>query len=482
MADLGGGLLKLTTYGQFTTPSLSVLAGSTNLVPLVSDGKTLQLFGKAADLLAADKLQILGPSGSMTPFGRKQNEGCRLNEATLYAVPYPDGNSRMTLSLTMSDKYLADKKADGLPMPLVLIGSQVYGLKETPFRECDGENCGCKTESHEPGSDKKKDKGEQQQDSGKPGPLVCTYKFVAPTTDVRNAQSFLVKDLRWEDMSKRGTTNFFPLFSGLTATSSPPDKQKSEDEKKAATGKKKPDSQDKKADAPQKKKDDTDAKKLEAENRAAAAEERSSDTANSKTTLLVAGFDFDKFSAKKTDGKECEPSHQNPCLRVIVGGGADVKKKDDASNAITFTPVTRNIAELTLPRGVPDGGKVARFILNGEPTDKIGEYNVEWDLPLPKPDKPKGITADPATLRVSDTRSVVFEGDEIPNVAIKTLRFYGDTGSLKLDADPPDGKKLTVYVTTAVTKTPGHKELSVDILKPDGTTKKTLQLQLDVYK
>ena len=79
MADLGGGQLKLTGTGQFDTSSLSVLAGTTNIVPLASDGQTLQLFGSAHDLVAADKLTLLGPSGSMTPFGiRAKPDDARL--------------------------------------------------------------------------------------------------------------------------------------------------------------------------------------------------------------------------------------------------------------------------------------------------------------------------------------------------------------------------------------------------------------------
>jgi hypothetical protein len=456
MVDLGGGILKLTNHGQFTTPSLSVLAGSTNIVPLASDGETLQLFGKASDLLAADKLEILGPSGTMTAFGkRSKKEGCGFDAAALSAVPYPDGNSRMTLTLTIGKEYLPEIEdgerkiaADGLPMPLVLIGSQVYGLRETPFQECVGESCRCKPDSAEEDSDKNGDK--KKTDGAKKGSLVCTYKFVAPTTDVRNAQSFLVKDLRWEDMSRKGTTDFFPLFSALTATSSPADTT-CPDKNSTPPAKPCPDP------APAK-----------------------------SATLMVSGFDFDKLKDRpvKDKGKsvpatdtDCIASPNDPCLKVIVG--------DDDKNVPKFTPVTRNLATLVLPQGVPKGAKTARFLLTGEPLSNLGEYNVEWDLALPKPDKTVDVTATPATLRVSDSRAVVFEGDQIANVDKTTVRFYGDTlQTLVADfLDPNDKKKLTVYVTTAVTKTPGHKELSVDIppAKPGGT-KKTIQLPIDVYK
>jgi hypothetical protein len=52
----------------------------------------------------------------------------------------------------------------------------------------------------------------------------------------------------------------------------------------------------------------------------------------------------------------------------------------------------------------------------------------------------------------------------------------------KLSADPstPNAMILTVYVTTAITKTPGHKELTVNIKGSSPT--QTLQLPIDVFK
>jgi hypothetical protein len=440
MADLGGGQVKLTSTGTFDTSSLSVLAGTTNIVPLASDGQTLQLFGSAHDLLAADKLTILGPSGSTAAFGRraKQSEGCGFSGVTLDAVPYPDGNSRMTLKLTMGEKYLPENEADGLPMPLVLIGNQVYGLRETPFSECVGKDCRCKIE---PKEDSKKDGAVKD-------PLVCTYKFVAPTTDVRNAQSFLVKDLRWESMSNKGTTNFFPAFSSLTAATSPPTT--------SCPGAAPPSSD--------KKKPGSDCPKP------------SDSTGDKATTLLVSGFDFDKLV--KATAADCKPSPQKPCLKVFLG---DKELAGDKQQG--FMPVTRNLATLAETQASPNTAKIVRFQLNGE-KDQLGEYSVEWDLTLPKSDKTADVTASPAILRVSDSRAVVFTGDKIPTADPSSVKFDGNV-PLNATLDPK-AKTLTVYVTTAVTKTPGHKELTVNVPKTpaDNTTKQTVQLPLpfDVYK
>jgi hypothetical protein len=413
MADLGGGQVRLTSTGQFDTRSLSVLAGTTNVVPLASDGETLQLFGNAHDLLEADVLTILGPSGSMTSFGirTKKIDGCGIARATLDAVPYPDGNSRMTLQLTMGRNYLPESSADGPPMPLVLIGSQVYGLRETPFLS---ESC----EGHRPS--------------------VCTYRFIAPTTDARNAQTFLVKDLRWDQMTQKGATSFFPLFSSLASIASaspsvpPPCPDRSP----------KP-----KCPPP---------------------------PAPTTTTLVVSGFDFDKLVK---NALSCTvPSSKAPCLSILVGSGT---KKP------TFTPIAKNLATLAVDQDSLKSAKIIRFQLYGqsEPDKTIDEYSVEWDLPMPKSDKTPSVTATPAFLRVSDSAPVTFQGDKISTVDYTTVMFDGSTHvNAKLSPDPttPTSMILTVYIPTAVTKTPGHKELTVNV--KGSSPVQTIQLPIDVFR
>jgi len=128
--------------------------------------------------------------------------------------------------------------------------------------------------------------------------------------------------------------------------------------------------------------------------------------------------------------------------------------------------------------------KLIRFQLydHSDP-DKIDEYSVEWDLPVPKPEKTPSVTATPAFLRVSDSASVSFQGDKISTVDDQTVMFDSSIHvNAKLDADPttPNSMILTVYIPTAVTKTPGHKELTVNIKGSSPT--KTLQLPIDVYK
>jgi hypothetical protein len=445
MADLGGGEIKLTNTGQFATPSVSVLVGTTNVVPLTSDGETLQLFDNAHDLLAADSLKILGPSGSMTAFGMKAKPtGCEISRAKLNAVPYPDGNSRMTLKLTMGRNYVAEESADGFPTPLVLVGSQVYGLKETPFVD----------DYKERPNDNQKDS--QHQDAKnhtcQGHPSVCTYKFIAPTTAVRNAQTFLVKDLRWENMSEKGTIHFFPSFASLASFTAPP----------APSGSSAP------ALPPCPKIDPKLAcscPKVEAKLCAAPAPAATEDPS---TTLMVSGFDFSDTLG--SDACCSMASRQlEPCLKVLAGDGSQ----------FAFDPVTRNVATLTGKQSIFAKTKTVRFVLNGRCNpDGVDEYSVEWDLPMPKSDKAAGITAAPTFLRVSDSAPVVFSGDKISTVDDTTVMFDGTTHlPAKLSAD---GTTLTVYVTTTVTKTAGHKVLTVCI--KGSCPAQTVQLQIDIFK
>lgn len=417
MADLGGGQIKLTSTGQFDTGALSVLAGTTNIVPLASDGETLQLFGNAHDLLAADKLILLGPAGSMTPFGiRAKSDGCDIIRATLNAVPYPDGNSRLTLNLRMGREFRTDTNADGPVSPLVLIGNQVYGLKETPFTSssCDQQH-----------------------------PLSCTYKFIAPTTDVRNAQTFLVKDLRWAQMAQKGTTDFFPLFSSLTAVAAPPEPTSSPCPEKVKCPPPPPPPPPAHPAPPK------------------------------MTKLVVSGFNFDKLIGNAP----CVPSPTTPCLNILVGSD---------SGKATFTPVTKNLATLDVDQDSLKKAKVIRFQLYDQihPGTIIDDQSVEWDLPVPKPDKAPSIIATPAFLRVSDSRAVTFQGDKISSVDESSVVFDSTSPPIraKLSADPstPNAMILTVYVTTAITKTPGHKELTVNVKGSSPT--QTLQLPIDVFK
>ncbi len=81
------------------------------------------------------------------------------------------------------------------PNPLFLIGTQVYGLHETPFLEPRRGAC-------------------RPIDS--PGGFSCIYHFLAPTDSLRAAESYTVRDLAWAGMKRSGKIEFDPSFTALT--------------------------------------------------------------------------------------------------------------------------------------------------------------------------------------------------------------------------------------------------------------------------
>jgi hypothetical protein len=111
-----------------------------------------------------------------------------------------------------------------------------------------------------------------------------------------------------------------------------------------------------------------------------------------------------------------------PCLNIVVGsgpqaesGGKPKAKKDEKPESQPikpkFTAIARNLATLEVDQGSLASSKVIRFQLDGqEKPGEIGEYRVEWDLPVPKSDKAASITATPAFLRVSDSRASPSKG------------------------------------------------------------------------
>ena len=57
VADLGGGQLRLTATGDFYSSAMTVLTGSSMLAPLAFDGKSVEVFANAHDLLDANDLR-----------------------------------------------------------------------------------------------------------------------------------------------------------------------------------------------------------------------------------------------------------------------------------------------------------------------------------------------------------------------------------------------------------------------------------------
>jgi hypothetical protein len=426
LADLGGGQVKLTATGQFYTSAVSVLAGSSILAPITFEGSKIEVVGNAHDLIEAGDLTIVGENGQNSPFaitGKKDGQDtCGIDQADVTAIPYPDGNSRAQLHLVMGRGYVSDSDEDGPPNPLVLIGSQVYGLKETPFSTS---TC-----------------------SSSQSPVDCTYDFVAPTTNLRNAQTFLVRDLDWHGMQKTGKIDFYPSFASLTVSVSPP---KPPDAKESTT-----------------------------------KESNVTPTPKSgKTIYSVSGFDFDKIHCKpKGESSPMPPEKESPaaptdkarrdarstpCLKVFLGG-------DDKDVTEAFHHETNNLATLSLDTPGNNEGtpKAVRFQLTTTLDDKDSVSKVEWDLALPKADEAAKPTPSPAYLRVGDSGIVTFSGVDPSTVTTVT---FEDQPPLQKQAGAAS-KSLDVFITTAVTKLPGHKELVATV---QGAAK-PLMLPIDVLR
>ena len=205
--DVGNGTLKVKAKGEFFASGMSVMSGGTNIPPAAFDGKTIQFFAPAHDLLQNGDIQLLGENGRTTllAIATKKLKVCGISDFSLRAVPYPDGNSRVELKLDYAPDYKPSDK-DGKPLdgqihPLLLIGADVYGLQQKPY--LDKSPC---------------DNGQDY--------VTCTYHFVAPTDSLRSAQTFLVRDPAWH-FSNRSTIDFAPAFTGITALSPPPSKDSS---------------------------------------------------------------------------------------------------------------------------------------------------------------------------------------------------------------------------------------------------------------
>jgi hypothetical protein len=199
--DMGGGIVKVSADGSFFEPGFSVMSGPNLIGPAPMDGKHIQFFATAASLLLMDDLKLLAENGKTTALAIKTADGadCAIRKASLNAVPRPDGTSLVEARVISGSSY--DLSVDKTPHPLFLIGSQVYGLHETPFLEPPRTAC----HPLNKGSDRGK------------GGIHCIYHFLAPTSSLRTAETFTVRDLAWAQFKKTGTIELDPSFSGLTS-------------------------------------------------------------------------------------------------------------------------------------------------------------------------------------------------------------------------------------------------------------------------
>jgi hypothetical protein len=101
--------------------------------------------------------------------------------------------------------YRLDPEHDGLPDPLLMIGTQVFGVQALPFLTGSrGELCTEDKTSHE---------------------VSCHFDVIAPTDALRTAETFYVRDLRWAHFAKSGDLEFQPAFTTIKSMVPPPKKK-----------------------------------------------------------------------------------------------------------------------------------------------------------------------------------------------------------------------------------------------------------------
>jgi hypothetical protein len=82
----------------------------------------------------------------------------------------------------------------------LLIGAQIYGLRESPFINDPASRC---------------------VDATATTPTQCHFEFLAQTTSLRNSQTFFVRDLAWDEMQVMGQIAFLPSFTAAKLLATP---------------------------------------------------------------------------------------------------------------------------------------------------------------------------------------------------------------------------------------------------------------------
>lgn len=201
--DEGNGVLKVSATGNFFSSGYAVLNGSNVISPTTFDGKSLQFFAPATSLLLSDDLKLLAEDGRTTDLGLSLPAppgACGISHASVTAAPRPDGTSFVEVSLQSGPKFALG--VDKAPHPLILLGSQVYGLHETPFIGQNGAPDGCVGIAA--------------------GGFQCKYHFIAPTDALTSARVFTVRDLVWKEFKNTGPVQFEPSFASLSILGTKP--------------------------------------------------------------------------------------------------------------------------------------------------------------------------------------------------------------------------------------------------------------------
>lgn len=96
VTDIGSGVVKLEAFGQFFGTN-NIRLGPTTTPVQQLDGKHIEYFANAKDILSNGTLALQSQNGSATSLSIARTDACDLSEVAMTAYPQPDGNSYVQL-------------------------------------------------------------------------------------------------------------------------------------------------------------------------------------------------------------------------------------------------------------------------------------------------------------------------------------------------------------------------------------------------
>jgi hypothetical protein len=145
-------------------------------------------------------------------------------------------------------------------------------------------------------------------------------------------------------------------------------------------------------------------------------------------------------------------------------------------NGIGFTVQSDNVATLLLSSQQLGKSKAVRFRTEWAKDDPSSR--VEWALAVPKNEASKPAPS-PSFLRVGDSQKVSFTGGDLCQTTKNYTVTFENTPLTAICND--ENSSLDVFITTAVTRLFGHKELILNAvgvpIKP-GTSPPTLPIDV----
>lgn len=349
--DIGNGLVKVRATGTLLSTGMSILSGANAITPTIFDGSKIQFIAPARDLIQNGDVELLGENGKTTPLSiqwkpkLEKNHSCDIENVEITAVPVSGGDSTVEMRVRLGDSYRLGY--DGEIDPLVLIGKDVYGMREKPY-QIEDNPC---TEDQ----DKK---------------VTCSYIFRAPTDALRTAQTFVVRDLVRDGFEKSGSIIFGPSLAELRSV-------KTGDPAKVKIDAKDNHNHNALAEAPN----------VDAE------------------TFFIDGADLESLC----DGWSLSAIVDGRSQKLSVGGCRKEKGEPQDTSCEKADVCILTATEAILKLAISGNNDKVGFLATSERFDQ--PRTVLWDLDNPHaPAAPKEITANPPFLQKGDSRTVAFSG------------------------------------------------------------------------